>query len=138
MNKSIIIGCLAVFGLLSPNIHSQQSIITDNLGAVLDQKNPNSRNLDIFPWNGCNDFEVTIDLEYVQVTTTIRVCCTMGICIPHGTVGTREVTTFPPTVEILTSSSVDYNGQQISIAKGEYRLDSTGKLQGLRYKVTKP
>ena len=138
MNKSIIIGCLVLFGLFSTEIQSQQSIITDNLSAVLDQKNPNARNLDLFPWNGCNDFEVTIDLEYVQVTTTIRVCCTMGICIPHGTVGTREVTTFPPTVQILTSNYVEYNGQQISIAKGEYKVDSSGKLQELRYKVTKP
>lgn len=138
MKKSIIISCLVILGLLGQDTQAQQSVITDNLGAVLDQGKPNSRSLDIFPWNGCNDFEITIDLEYVQITTTITVCCAMGLCIPHGTVDNRQVTTFPATVQIISSNSVDYNGQQISIAKGEYRLDSTGKLQELRYKVTKP
>ncbi|PQB05147.1 hypothetical protein [Aureitalea marina] len=138
MKKSIIISCLILLSWSCQDLLAQESIITDNLASVLDQKKSNSRDLDVFPWNGCNDFEVTIDLEYVQVTTTIMVCCAMGICIPHGTVSNREVTRFPATIEIVSSNYVDYNGQKISIALGTYAIDSSGKLQELRYKVIKP
>lgn len=88
-----------------------------------------------FPWNGCGEFVVTIDLVYVQVETVIVVCCVEGICIPN--------VQLPQGVEIndgqqigITQSSIEQIGSyQISVRPGQYIVQENGRLLDLNYLV---
>ena len=88
-----------------------------------------------FPWNGCGEFVVTVDLVYVQVETVIVVCCVDGICIPN--------VQLPEGVEIsdgqqigITRSSIEQIGSyQISLRPGQYIVRENGRVQDLNYLV---
>ncbi len=87
----------------------------------------------------CHDINVTIDLPFIEIETTITICCSEDIygCIPvPGTRVKNDQNEYPNDLEISNSSSVTQGRYRISIVDGKYDLNKKGEIVNLKYKVT--
>lgn len=109
--------------------------VTDDLSDIFVYEN-NSRTIG-FPWNGCHEFTVTIDLELGQVTTVIMLCCTRGVCIPHTQLAEQVNVNNLSTAEIVQSTLSRSGNYTIAVEKGRYGIDKAGQLKDLKYRVTR-
>lgn len=88
----------------------------------------------------CQEITVTIDVGFVEIQTTIIVCCSTEIfvCIPNANRNiTNENNKFPNEIKITNSERVTQNGYQVSVIQGVYKVSETGQILGLRYKIVK-
>lgn len=88
----------------------------------------------------CHDITVTIDLPFIEIETTITICCSEEIygCIPvPGTRVKNDQNQYPNDLEISNSSTVTQDGYEISILDGRYKLNKKGEIIDLKYKVTR-
>jgi hypothetical protein len=86
----------------------------------------------------CHDFNVTIDLQFMEIETTITICCAEEIygCIPvPGTRVKNDQGEYPNDLEINNSSTVTQGRYNISIVDGRYTLNKKGEIIDLKYKV---
>lgn len=88
-----------------------------------------------FPWNGCGEFTITIDLIYMQVETVVVVCCVQGICIPNVQLPVQVDISDSEPLEITQSSTEVVGNHQISIRPGTYTVGEDGGIQDLTYLV---
>ena len=82
---------------------------------------------------------MTVDLIFMEVTTTITICCAEEIsgCIPIA--GNRVMNRnkeYPNDLVITSSSSTVYDKYKISLLNGNYKLNSKGEIMNLKYKLT--
>ena len=87
----------------------------------------------------CHDVNVTIDLPFIEIETTITICCgtEMFGCLP--VVGNRENNSqieYPNDLEITNSATVNQGQYSISIIPGTYHFNKKGEITNLRYKLS--
>jgi hypothetical protein len=88
---------------------------------------------EVWPWNGCREFEVTLKLKVMEIQTHVTICCSMGICQPVN----QQRNQIEPNskVEVVQSSVVQVENYRISIARGIYSTNSEGNLKNLKYLI---
>lgn len=87
----------------------------------------------------CHDINVTIDLPFIEIETTITICCSEDIygCIPvPGTRVKDDQNGYPNDLEISNSSTVTQGRYRITIVDGKYKLNKKGEITDLKYRVT--
>jgi len=95
-----------------------------------------------WPANGCQSFDVTVNLLGVKIKTTIEHCCVRYACtitpinnILDSFLGSKSGKT-PTNIEIISSEMIKFKGYDIKIHPGKYLLDSkTDGLMDLEYEV---
>jgi hypothetical protein len=138
--KTMLITIVAFIAMISTNMQAQRgsdvSIVnSQELFDTLkdDMTNPLTRDF-------CQEIEVTVDLVFGQITTTIIVCCStqIFICIPNANRNIKNANNeYPNDLVISNSSSVIQGGYRVSIVPGTYSLNSKGEINKLKYKMTK-
>ena len=136
----MLITIVAFIAMISTNMQAQRgsdvSIVnSQELFDTLkdDMTNPLTRDF-------CQEIEVTVDLVFGQITTTIIVCCStqIFICIPNANRNIKNANNeYPNDLVISNSSSVIQGGYRVSIVPGTYSLNSKGEINKLKYKLTK-
>ena len=136
----MLITIVAFIAMISTNMQAQRgsdvSIVnSQELFDTLkdDMTNPLTRDF-------CQEIEVTVDLVFGQITTTIIVCCStqIFICIPNANRNIKNANNeYPNDLVISNSSSVIQGGYRVSIVPGTYSLNSKGEINKLKYKMTK-
>jgi hypothetical protein len=95
-----------------------------------------------WPANGCQSFDVTVNLLGVKIKTTVKHCCVSYACsiaplnnIVDSFLGDKSGKT-PTDIEIISSEMINFKGYDIKIHPAKYLLDSkTGGLMDLEYEV---
>ncbi len=95
-----------------------------------------------WPANGCQSFDVTVNLLGAKIKTTIEHCCVRYACtimpinnIIDSFLGDKSGKT-PAEIEIISSGMINFKGYDIKIHPGKYALDAKTKgLKGLEYEV---
>ncbi|PKA84094.1 hypothetical protein ATE92_2264 [Ulvibacter sp. MAR_2010_11] len=90
-----------------------------------------------FPWEGCREFTVTIDVEIFSIETTVLLCCVQGVCIPNVTGGSEIENRSSNRVYVKNSSSLQVGNFTIRILEGYYNLNNDNEITNLTYEITK-
>lgn len=120
------------FNLNAQSIQTGNSFITNDLSSLISK---NNKNPEVWPWNGCKEFTISVKLKVVEVEFITLICCTQGVCVPYNTkkspfAGQKQIT-------ITSSSKVHFDEYIISVASGTYNIDSQGRPMNLNYHVKK-
>lgn len=116
-------------------IHSTPKLTTvacEDLSWLI--RNPTQRNVG-FPWNGCGEFTITVNLEFIEIETVVVVCCVEGICIPNIQLPNNVDLPDDLIATIEDSDSVRVGAALVSIRPGSYAFHRNGELIGLQYQV---
>jgi hypothetical protein len=132
----------------------KQVLILDDLRVLFmnNENNDESSNLnrgcpgitsaDVFPINGCGTFKVKQTINYLIGSTTIEsnitLCCVCAVCSPSF--NARQNQEMQRSSEVMSiiikeSSSIIFENYEISIAEGEYPVDSNGSINHIKYNV---
>lgn len=95
-----------------------------------------------WPANGCQSFDITVNLLGAKIKTTIEHCCVRYACtitpvnnILDSFLGGKSGKT-PKNIEIISSEMFSFKGYGIKIRPGKYLLDSKKNgLLGLEFEV---
>lgn len=95
-----------------------------------------------WPANGCQSFDITINLLGAKIKTTVQHCCVRYACtitplsnILDSFLGDKSGKT-PAEIEIVSSEIINFKEYEIKIHPGTYALDTKSKgLEGLEYEV---
>ena len=95
-----------------------------------------------WPANGCQSFDITVNLLGAKIKTTIEHCCVRYACtitpvnnILDSFLGGKSGKSATD-IEIISSEMFNFKGYGIKIHPGKYLLDSKTKgLMGLEYEV---
>lgn len=137
-NKLLLIAAFGITTLFSTNLYAQRgedytTVNSEELVRIFDQ----DEGVNLIT-GFCQDITVTINLQFIEIETTITICCSNDpyICIPI--IDTRAMNgqnPLPNDLEITNSSSVNEGSYTISIVNGRYPVNSKGEISGLKYKL---
>ena len=97
-------------------------------------QNPTQRNLG-FPWNGCGEFTITVNLDLIEIETVVVVCCVEGICIPNIQLPNHVDLPDDLIARIGDSDSLRVGTTLVSIRPGDYKIGRNGDLFQVAYEV---
>ncbi|MBT8387409.1 MAG: hypothetical protein KJO12_08340 [Ignavibacteria bacterium] len=123
------------FNLWAQKPGSTTTVDSEGLFTVLYNDSPSNMRAGF-----CQDVSVTIDLQFVQIETTITICCSTDpyICLPIIEMRTLEQNGQAPNdLEIVHSASIDQGGYSLRVKKGHYDLNEQGEITNLKYHLTK-
>lgn len=139
LKKTLLTIALIIISLCSSNTIAQiggrpQIVNSEELYHRLDDGSSNNLRTGF-----CHDFEVTVDLIFMEITTTVTICCAEEIsgCVPIvQSRGPNRSDEDPNDLVITNSSSTVYGEYRISILNGNYHVNSKGEITDLKYKLT--
>ena len=120
------------FNLVAQNASTSSSFVTNDLSTVIDKHN---KSPEVWPWNGCKEFTITVQIKVVEVEFVTLICCTQGVCFPQNT--QKSPFSGHKQIDITSSSKVNYGNYTIKIANGTYLIDKHGRPMNLNYVVEK-
>ena len=128
---------IVIILLISQVSIAQKDTVLDNnqLFTLLKSENQNAMRTGF-----CHTFEVTVNLEIIEITTTVTVCCSEEIygCLPiPGNQMENASNSSPNSITIRNSNTITIGRNSISIKPGKYALNSSNEITNLNYIVKK-
>jgi len=139
LRKMLIVMIVGLTILISTNVNAQrgEDYTTVNSEELFNTFNDGENNS--MRSGFCHDINVTINLPFIEIETTITICCSpeIFICVPiPDTRVQNSVGEYPNDLEISNSSTVTQGQYNISIIPGRYNLNKKGEITNLRYKLS--